>query len=304
MRTEFTIKNVILTGSSGFVGSRFIKDCHQQFHIRPLSLLKTPLKDVSFKDVDAIVHSAALVHQMIPRKEEDYFSINRDLTLSFAKAAKEKGVKHFLFLSTAHVFGDSGTLGDHKMRLSSSSPCQPKDAYGRSKLAAEEELLKLADPSFRVSILRPPMVYGEGAKGNILSLVKLVKRCPVLPLGYSKNKRSMIYIGNLTAFIKSTLLSDRAEGEGNSEILLPQDPQPISISQLVTLIAQALGKKVYLVPVPSIVVKILSQLNKKLALRLFGTLAMDSEESNRRLKFTPPFTTSQGLQQMLSGDNQ
>lgn len=290
---EFIIKQVLLTGSSGFIGSQFCKDFRDQFHITPISLKKTAVEQISFLDIDVVVHCAALVHQMNPPPDSEYFLVNHDLSLRLAQEAKKQGVKQFIFLSTAHVFGDSGTF-DHNSRLFPQSPCRPQDAYGRSKLAAENDLLQLADDQFRVSIIRPPMVYGPGAKGNIVSLVKLVKKAPLLPLGYNRNRRSLIFVKNLTSFIAATIKN------GTSQIYLPQDPEPISIAKLTQEIAKALGVRRVLIPIPHFLVRIFSIVIRKQTIRLFGTLAMNSDGANKELNFHPPFSTAQGLKLMIS----
>ncbi|HAG91847.1 MAG TPA: UDP-N-acetylenolpyruvoylglucosamine reductase [Bdellovibrionales bacterium] len=291
------MKRVILTGSSGFVGSRFLRDFKDHFEMVPISLRTTPPSEIDIQNGDSIVHCAALVHQMNPPPEENYFHVNRDLTLELAQAAKAKGAKHFLFLSTSHVFGDSGTIADHNTSLTPETPCHPTDPYGRSKLAAEEELLKLADSHFTVSILRPPMVYGEGAKGNIRSLVKLVQKIPVLPLGFQHNRRSLIYVGNLCAFMVWVL-----ENGNGSQIYLPQDEKPLSISELTSKIGQALEKQPTLIPIPRFLIFAFHLLNKKQTVRLFGTLALasNSTESQDSKKFTPPYSTQEGLNRMIS----
>ncbi len=224
--------------------------------------------------------------------EEEYFRINTDLTSALAKAAKENGVKHFVFISTAHVFGDSGTM-DHKRRLDESSPCNPTDPYGRSKLAAEAAIMKLADSSFKVSILRPPMIYGEGAKGNLLSLIKLIRNSPILPLRYKENRRSLVYVGNLVHFIHLTLKNS------SGGIFLPQDEKPISIYEITELLKRATRKKVHIVSPRGLLLTLLKFTRPKLHTRLFGTLALESNSSNQKVGYIPQHSTEEGLSRMV-----
>ncbi|NCN95802.1 MAG: NAD-dependent epimerase/dehydratase family protein [Bdellovibrionales bacterium] len=201
---------VLLTGSSGFIGRHFISDFKRHYDIRTTNLRALDPSQIDFLEIETVVHCAGLAHQMDRSPpEEEYFEVNCNLSVKLAKAAKEAGVLHFIYFSTSHVFGDSGTLSLTNPPLSPASSCHPTDGYGKSKLAAEKELLSLSSKSFTVSIVRPPLVYGRGAKGNIPRLGKLIQRIPILPLGYGKNRRSLIYIGNLTAFIDTLIRKKR-----------------------------------------------------------------------------------------------
>lgn len=286
------IKKILVTGSTGFVGGRFIQDFKDTYNIKTVNLRTTRPQDIDFSGIEAVVHCAALVHQMKGAPDEEYFRVNRDLTVELAKEARRQGVEHFIFLSTAHVFGDSGSL-DHSQVLKSSSPCSPKDGYGRSKLAAENELSKLQSKNFKVSILRPPMVYGEGAKGNLVKLAKLIQKMPILPFGYTKNKRSLIYVGNLTHFIHRVIESEKGG------IFLPQDERPLSISEITELIAKSIDKKIYQIPIPHLCLKIMELLTPKLVTRLYGTLALDSVESKEKIGYQPTYPTKEGIKKMV-----
>ncbi|MGZ3901555.1 MAG: NAD-dependent epimerase/dehydratase family protein, partial [Bacteroidia bacterium] len=186
-------KKILLTGASGFVGGNFLELYNKDFEIVPVSLRNKKIEDIDFKGFDCVVHCAALVHQMKGAPDSEYFKINFELTKTLAEAAKAAGVPQFIFLSTAHVFGDSGSLKSHEIKLNETTVCTPKDAYGKSKLAAENYLFSIADSHFTVSVIRPPMVYGKGAKGNIITLGKLIKLCPVLPFKWDFNKRSIVF---------------------------------------------------------------------------------------------------------------
>ncbi|WP_374028780.1 NAD-dependent epimerase/dehydratase family protein [Bdellovibrio bacteriovorus] len=287
-------KKVLLTGATGFVGSNFLKRHGNDFDITCLDLRKVALESTSFAGYDSLVHCAALVHQMQGAPEQEYFKVNYELTKALAEKAKQEGVKHFIFISTAHVYGDSGSLTDHQTRLTEETVCHPHDPYGRSKLAAEEFLLTVQSNDFTVSIIRPPMVYGKGAKGNIVSLAKLIKLCPLLPLDYTKNRRSIVFVGNLCHFIALTV-EKKAAG-----ILLPQDAEAVSISTLVKEIAGAMDRKVVLFSIPSFLLTLIFKASKKLSLRLFGSLAMDSSASNKKLGYTAKYSTREGLRELVT----
>lgn len=240
-----------------------------------------------------MVHCAALAHQMKGAPEEEYFKVNCDLTVELANAAKSKGVKHFIFISTAHVFGDSGTL-NHVQKLRPDSPCFPKDGYGKSKLAAENALFEIQNEDFRVSVIRPPMVYGEGAKGNLVKLAQLIQKVPVLPFGYAKNRRSLIYVGNLTHFIHKVIENS------SGGIFLPQDELPLSISEISRLIAKVMNKGFLSLPVPHFLIVIAGVFLPKFATRLYGSLVLDPGTSRCQIAYTPIYSTEEGFRRMLT----
>jgi UDP-glucose 4-epimerase len=293
---EYSIK-ILLTGSSGFIGGRFFQDYKGTYDIHCVSLRTTSPAQVDFSEIDAVVHCAALVHQMKGAPEEEYFKINRDLTVELAEKAKAAGVKHFIFLSTAHVFSDSGVL-DHTVRFDPKSPCNSKEPYGRSKLAAEKELLKFAEASFVVSIIRPPMVYGEGAKGNLVRMSNLLRKFPIAPFNFRKNKRSLIYVGNLISFINVIIKYKR------SGIFLPQDEKPLSIFELAHIINEAQKTKTRLIN-PTLFLRIpLFYFKRKIYLSLFGSLALHTKEQDEQIGFKRPFSTNEGVLKMIeSGSN-
>ncbi len=287
-------KNILLTGSSGFVGGNFKNRHADEFNFETASLQLTAPENLSYEGIDSIVHCAALVHQMNGAPDEAYDYANFQLTKKFADCAKLTGVGHFVYISTAHVYGDSGQLYDHHSSLSENSVCAPKDAYGKSKLKAEKYLISIQSPNFIVSIIRPPMVYGKGAKGNIISLAKLIKYFPILPLNFNLNKRSIIFVGNLCQYI-ALIIQGKSGG-----IFLPQDPAPVSIKTLVEEIAFVMNKRIYLFAVPRPILYIFFRIVPKISSRLFGTLALDSKNTNQLLEINLKFNSRQGLEDLLN----
>lgn len=281
-------KKLVITGATGFIGNQFINDA-KEYAITPISLRTQRPQDLTLTNYDAVIHFAALVHQMHGAPEEEYLSINRDLTLSLAQKAKNDGVSHFIFISTIKVYGEETTITP----LNETTACHPLDPYGKSKLAAEKGLLKLASEDFTVSIIRIPLVYGEGVKANMLNLIKLCDKISFLPFGGIHNKRSMLYVKNLTAFIK-TLLKQRQFG-----IFIVADAAPISTTNLIKTIANALEKKLFLFPLPLFVINLLQRIRPSLHQRLFSSLEINPSESFSRLSFTPPFTTQEGINAMI-----
>lgn len=281
-------KTLLLTGSSGFIGRHFIRDSLKH-DIHSVSLRNTLPESLDLTGYDALIHLAALVHQMQGAPKEEYFHINRDLTLSLAQKAKNDGVKHFIFVSTVKVYGEETTTAP----LTEHSPCHPNDPYGESKLAAEEGLLAMASEYFTVSIIRIPLVYGEGVKANMFNLIKLCDTLPLLPFGGINNRRSMVYVKNVTAFI-NTLLEQRASG-----IFIVSDSKPISTTQLVQIIYTVLDKKRILLTLPKVLINLIQRLKPSLHQRLFGSLEIDPSASFKKLKFIPPYTTEEGIKAMI-----
>ena len=195
-----------------------------------------------FTGFDVVYHVAGLAHsdngRISPEKAQKYYEINTDLTKELAKKAKREGVKQFIFMSSAIVYGDSAPIG-RRRRIDRSTVCTPANCYGDSKLQAELGLRRLEDKNFRVVILRPPMIYGPGCKGNYPVLSLFAQRLLVFP--YVDNERSMLFVDNLMAFVK--LMIDNEE----SGTFFPQNAEYSNTSELVRMIAEAHGKKLILV---------------------------------------------------------
>ena len=282
------MKKLLITGSNGFVGSYFINKYKNKYEIQTFSFLKDDISTLDFKDVNIVFHLSALVHQMGGASAEEYERVNVTQTLELAKKVKEGGVKHFVFMSTVKVYGE-----EIESKYSENSASNPEDEYGKSKLKAELELQKLESESFKVSIIRTPIVYGYGVKANIKNLINLVDKVSVLPFGNINNKRSMVYIGNLCH------LADVIIDKSRSGIFLATDDIPLSTSMLILLIAKYLNKKIYLFHIPlfETLLKIFKPLIHK---RLYGNLEVDNTITKRELNLTNPYTTEEGIKLMLA----
>ncbi len=281
--------NLLITGASGFVGTNFIKNGHD-INITEIDLLTQKVSDIDFTGIDSVLHLAALVHQMKGAPEEQYFKINRDLAYEVAKKAKPQGVKQFVFMSTAKVFGES-TTGNPAW--DENSECHPIDPYGKSKYEAEKLLLGLQNENFKVAIVRSPLVYGMGVKANMYNLVKLVNRFPLLPLGGINNSRSMVYVGNLVALLKH-IIQKQASG-----IFIAGDKQPLSSTQLAQLIVKASNKKVILLEIPHFMISMAKKIKPSIVDRLFGSLVLDNSSTNKRLNYSPPYSSEDGIREMV-----
>jgi len=280
--------NILLTGSNGFVGSYFKNNYSNEYRIETFSFLNDDLADLDLTQTDTIVHLAALVHQMGGATKEEYKNVNVIQTLALAKKAKQSGVKHFIFMSTVKVYGEEADTVYREDTL-----CNPQDEYGKSKLEAENALRKLEDDIFRVSIIRTPIVYGEGVKANILNLINLIKKVSVLPFANIQNRRSMVYIGNLSAII------DRIIKTGKSGIFLASDDRAVSTTELVQLIAAVLNKKVFLLSVPFFPL-LLKKLKPSFYNRLYKSLEVDNTFTKKKLGFSNMYSVEEGIKLMIN----
>ncbi|WP_152055246.1 NAD-dependent epimerase/dehydratase family protein [Aliarcobacter butzleri] len=282
------MKKLLITGSNGFVGNYFINNYKSKYNIKTFSFLKDDINSLDCSDVDVVFHLSALVHQMGGASSEEYERVNVIQTLQLAKKAKESGIKQFIFMSTVAVYGEE------KEKLDENTICNPITPYGKSKLEAEKELLKLNDDSFIVSIIRPPMIYGKNAPGNIDSLVKLVKKLPIIPLGKIENKRSFISIQNL-CFIINEIITQEKQG-----IFLASDDEPLSTSRLIELVAKNLDKKVYLVKIPFFE-SLLKILKPSFHKRLYGSLEIDNSITKEKLNLKNLYSVEDGVRLMIKG---
>ena len=269
------MKKVLITGANSYIGTSFenyVMQCHD-YQIDTVDMIDSTWRDKSFSEYNSVFHVAGIAHSDTGRVSEErkqfYYQINTDLTIETAKKAKADGVGQFIFMSSAIVYGDSAPIGKTK-RITRDTPVAPANFYGDSKVQAENGLLKLADESFHVVILRPPMIYGKGSKGNYPQLSKFAQKLPIFP--YIKNERSMLYIGNLTEFVK--LMIDNNE----SGIFYPQNAEYVVTSEMVNAIAQAHGKKIRLVKGTTVPLKAMSHVTG-LVNKAFGNLSYDMSMS-------------------------
>ena len=269
------MKKVLITGANSYIGTSFenyVMQCHD-YQIDTVDMIDRTWRDKSFSEYNSVFHVAGIAHSDTGRVSEErkqfYYQINTDLTIETAKKAKADGVGQFIFMSSAIVYGDSAPIGKLK-RITRDTPVAPANFYGDSKVQAENGLLKLADESFHVVILRPPMIYGKGSKGNYPQLSKFAQKLPLFP--YIKNERSMLYIGNLTEFVK--LMIDNNE----SGIFYPQNAEYVATSEMVQVIAQAHGKKIRLVKGTTVPLKAMSHVTG-LVNKAFGNLSYDMSMS-------------------------
>lgn len=270
------MRKILITGANSYIGVSFEKYMERydgSYEIDTVDMIDGSWREKDFSSYDVIFHVAGIAHSDTGKISEErkklYYSVNTDLTLETAKKAKHEGVKQFIFMSSAIVYGDSACVGRTK-RISKDTPVSPNNCYSDSKVLAENGLRELQDEQFKVVILRPPMIYGKGCKGNYKLLSKFAKLLPIFP--DVKNERSMLYIENLTEFIRLIIEN---EDEGT---FWPQNPEYSNTSEIVRLIAESCGKKVLLLKGCSWLLKIAGNFTG-LVNKAFGNLSYDKDLS-------------------------
>lgn len=232
------MKKILITGRNSFIGNSleaWLSKYPTDYAIDKISFRNDDWKLKDFSCYDAIVHVAGIAHVSNDENLKDnYYKVNRDLTIALAKKAKVDGVKQFIFMSSIIIYGASEIQNG---MITRETVPKAKDFYGDSKIQAEAGLNKLESPNFRIAIIRPPMIYGKGSKGNYPKLAKLAVKVPFFP--NFDNKRSMIHVDNLSEFIRLLILHEEAG------VYFPQNEAYVQTSQLVKTIAQAHGKQNY-----------------------------------------------------------
>lgn len=263
------MKKILITGANSYIGTSFERYVRENYpdaaEIHTVDMLDGSWREQSFSGYDAVFHVAGIVHKKENKNQAElYYKVNRDLAIDVAKKAQASGVRQFIFLSTMSVYGlDNGVITENTVP-------KPKNNYGRSKLQAEQELVKLQNDSFAVAILRPPMVYGSGCKGNYNALRKLVLTLSVFP--YVKNRRSMIYIENLCEFVRQTI-----DGNG-SGIMFPQNSEYVITSEIAKCMGKFGNRRVRLIKGFGWLIKFCGLFVGKLR-KAFGSLTYDKSMS-------------------------
>lgn len=279
---------VCITGAGSYIGTHIALHLSQKEGFRVAEMdVSRPWDRELLRDFDAVVHVAGIAHQRETEENRaQYFAVNRDLALEVAAAAKTAGVRQFVFFSSMSVYGL--TTG----HITAATQPDPNTAYGQSKLEAEEGLSGLADDGFRVAVLRPPMIYGRGCRGNYPRLAALAKSLPLFPK--VQNRRSMLYIGTLCSFVESLLVS----GEGG--LYFPQNREYVNTTALVKGVAACCNKRVLAVPGFG---WLLRRLEGRIGLvgKVFGSLTYDQGMSDafrpaNELDFAVTLAETEGLQ--------
>lgn len=311
--------DLLVTGANGFIGHRLWSVLRQQLNCRVwagLRLLEAgdalgiPAEErrqvvlgdrmapIDLSGVEMIVHAAAQVHSMSRAAQRVMHQVNTQGTLDLARHAADAGVRRFVFLSSVKVNGESTPPGsvwteDHQP--------SPVDAYGLSKWQAEQGLYEIsAQTGMEIVIIRLPLVYGPGVKGNMATLVKWLRRGVPLPLKSVRNKRSLLALDNLVSFI-SLCVDHKRSAQAAGEVFMLSDGEDVSIGELLQRIAVELGAHASLLPFPVSLLRFAATVTGRQALaeRLLGSLVVDSTKARRLLGWQPVVSMDQQLRTML-----
>lgn len=270
------MKKILITGANSYIGMSFeiyMKQFADEYKIDTVDMIDGTWREKDFSEYDSVFHVAGIAHsdngKISEEKEKLYYSVNTNLTIETAKKAKKDGVRQFIFMSSAIVYGDSAPIGKKK-NITKDTPVSPANCYGDSKVQAENGICALEDEKFNVVILRPPMIYGKGSKGNYPILAKIAVKIPFFP--YVKNERSMLYIENLCEFVRLMIVNEE------NGIFWPQNSEYTNTSELVQIIAKMHGKKIFLIKGFSFVLKLLSY-PLGIVNKAFGSLKYDQSMS-------------------------
>ena len=294
---------IALTGATGFIGQCLLRDLPKRgYRLRvllrrpsvvPMECASAVVGDLArpqnmaaaLADADAVIHSAGVAHAMSGLPEDDYRVLNTEATIALARAAQRAGVKRFIFLSS--IRAQSGPTAEHV--LTEELAPQPTEAYGRSKLAAEEGLAEL---DLDWVALRLVLVYGSGVKGNIAELVRFARAPYPLPLGALRGRRSLLALDNLVAAIDTVLA---APGRLRRPFLVA-DPAALTIPEMITALRRGLNRSPGLIPVPPSLLEMALRAAGRTEIyqRLAGSLVADPA-ALLRLGWTPPATTADAL---------
>lgn len=271
-QTEIKEKNILITGANSYIGEsveKWLKQTSDSYHVTTLDMLDPHWKEHDFSKYDVVYHVAGIAHADVGNVSEEvkekYYKVNRDLALEVANIAKDKGVKQFIFMSSMIIYS-----GCKETFITKETVPQAENFYGDSKLQADLALQELNDATFKVCIVRPPMIYGKGSKGNYPLLVKLATKLPVFPI--VKNRRSMLHIDNLCEFIRLMINNEEAG------IFFPQNDEYTNTSDMVEMIAKVKGHKIIMIPGVNFMIQLMTKVPGKigtLANKAFGNSAYD-----------------------------
>ncbi|AIQ25716.1 NAD-dependent epimerase/dehydratase family protein [Paenibacillus sp. FSL H7-0737] len=261
-------RKILITGKESYIGTSFIRWIQQwpdKYSIDTLSVRDSLWKEKDFKGYDVVFHVAGIAHVKESKENTNlYYEVNRDLAHEVAQKTKLDGVKQFIFLSSMSVYGKVSGMIDQGTHVN------PISSYGKSKLQAEKLITPMANENFRVAVLRPPMVYGKGCKGNYPKLVGSIKKINYFP--NIKNQRSMIYVENLCEFVRHLI------DDGGSGLYFPQNNEYVSTSDMVKLTAEAYGEKVVFINLVNPIIRLLRKKNI-IVNKVFGDLTYEKKMS-------------------------
>jgi nucleoside-diphosphate-sugar epimerase len=313
------MKKIAITGANGFIGKSlcktfsklnrpFVRIVRSENSLKTLNGINTIfVGDInsntnwsqSLEDCEVIIHCAGKAHVMDNKDNlYDYYKVNTEGTKNLAEQATQAGVKRLVFLSSIKVNGENTDKINIGKKFYYKDMPDPQDVYARSKLEAEKALWEISSRTgLEVVVVRLPLVYGYGAKGNLSRLIKLIKLGIPLPLSIIKNKRSMIGIDNLINLLIRCIDHPKANGK----TFLASDGEDLSTPQLIKLIGSSMGRKAYLFPVPLFLLKILGSIfgKQKEIIRLTESLRIDNNYVKEILDWRPPLSIEESIRKMI-----
>ncbi|MDP3306585.1 MAG: NAD-dependent epimerase/dehydratase family protein [Erysipelotrichaceae bacterium] len=265
------MKKILITGRNSFIGTS-VKNWlllePSKYSVDTLDMKGQAWKQNDFSSYDVVFHVAGIAHiSANPKLKDLYFQVNRDLAIETAQKAKFDGVKQFIFMSSIIVYGESS--GSERIIDINTIPT-PSNYYGDSKLQADEGIRRIESENFKVVILRPPMIYGKGSKGNYPKLVSVAKMLPIFP--DFDNQRSMLHIDNFCEFVK--VMIDHEE----TGLFFPQNTDYVETSKMVKLIREVNGKRTLLTKKFNWIIRLLFKLG--ITRKLFGNLVYEKSMSD------------------------
>ena len=240
------MKRVLITGANSYIGTsveKWLKKYPDKYSVDTIDVKNNFWKEKSFSTYDVVYHVAGIAHADVGKVSDEtkklYYTVNRDLAIEIAKKAERDGVRQFIFMSSMIIYGESGGFREKRIITKDTKP-RPANFYGDSKWQADEGIQRLGNNNFKVVIVRPPMIYGKGSKGNYPMLAKIAKKSPIFP--EVKNQRSMLYIDNLCEFIRLVIENE------DFGIFFPQNAEYNCTSTIIKEIAKNYRKNIIVTP--------------------------------------------------------
>lgn len=275
-------KKILITGSDSYVGTSveaWLRQWPEYYQVDTLDMRTQTWRTHDFSTYDVVYHVAGIAHadvgQVTEEEKKQYYRVNTDLAVETAEKAKKEGVQQFLFMSSMIVYS-----GCREKKITKNTIPKPLNFYGDSKWQADQKIQVLADERFKVVVLRPPMIYGKGSKGNYPQLAKLAGKLPLFPIVH--NQRSMLYIENLAQFVKRMI--DNEE----TGVFFPQNEQYINTSDLVQMIAVVKGHRLVMVPATGWIIRLMKKIPGKIGTltgKAFGDSVYDMQMSEYKEEY-------------------
>lgn len=281
------MKKVLITGANSYIGTSFEKYVAEHYsselEAHTIDMIDGSWRQKNFGEYDIVYHVAGLAHADVGNVNEEvkkkYYAVNTDLAIETARKAKADGVKQFVFMSSAIIYGNSAPYGKTK-RITADTVPQPANFYGDSKWQADKGVRELESDDFTVTVLRPPIIYGKGSKGNYPILASMAKNLPIFP--DVVNERSMLYIENLCEFLAQVMV------RGYGGIFWPQNSEYTRTSEMVKTIAEVCNHKIHVSKAWNWVVRITSVIpgeTRDLTNKAFGNMSYDQSVSRYDFKY-------------------